>query len=155
MTMRKSAVALSSRVLFQLQLRKLPLIDFRRIMTRRTGRTWRTGGWLTPRSRWAASGPASLTAHLPPDWWPTMWATGEVAPGPWGRIWSDTLHLRPPTPKQAGEVQAYNAMYGFGHEGYGSLSDSTESLPLPPTFPCHSGHRQVSRTNSGPENLTF
>ena len=69
---------------------------------------------------------------------------------------SDLLHSRPPTPKQAGEVHAYNKLYGLrpdlepgrlpgvaSYDVQGSLSDSTESLPLPPSLACHARHGEV------------
>ena len=71
------------------------------------------------------------------------------------------LHLRPPTPKQTTvEAHAYNKLYGLrpdldhglpgvaSYKGHGSLSDSTESLPLPPSLPCHARHKEVSEHNS-------
>ena len=70
-----------------------------------------------------------------------------------GTLLFDILHPRPPIPKQAGEVHAYNKLYGLrpdlepvvgNYEVHGSLSDSTESLPLPPSLACHARHREVS-----------
>ena len=75
----------------------------------------------------------------------------------WGvYLLSEFLRSRPPTPKQTVEAHAYNKLYGLrpdldhvglpgvaSYEGHGSLSDSTESLPLPPSLPCHARHKEV------------
>ena len=64
-------------------------------------------------------------------------------------------------------MHAYNKLYGLrsdiksvvglpgvaSYEVHGSLSDSTESLPLPPSLPCHARHKEVSGELSGELNI--
>ena len=63
-------------------------------------------------------------------------------------------------------MHAYNKLYGLrpdiksvglpgvaSYEVHGSLSDSTESLPLPPSLPCHARHKEVSGELSGDQRV--